>query len=54
MDIDILKEWEPFGEYPEPCYLLYEGDPAVFVPGLNDVPIKIKGEEIGRAGTEKS
>jgi hypothetical protein len=44
-----LEEYEPFKMYPEtPCYVLFEGEPAIYAPTLSYKPIKIKETEIER------
>jgi hypothetical protein len=43
MDIELLEEYKPFKLYETvPCYVLFEGVPAIYAPSLNYVPIKIK------------
>jgi len=47
MDERELLEWEPFSIYETPCFVLLEGDKAIYDPelseklGLPDYPIKL-------------
>jgi hypothetical protein len=40
------KEWEPFTDYDTPCYVLYEGDIAIWDDSLSDRPLKLLDQEI--------
>ncbi len=49
MNIDDLKEWEAFTNYPNPTYVLYEGEPAIYIQDFALLPIKIKVDDDERA-----
>ena len=37
-----LAQLEPFTDYDTPCFVLYGGELAVYVPSLSDEPMVIK------------
>lgn len=39
-----LEEWKPFSEYKTPCYVLYQGERAIYDPEKSDIPrLELKG-----------
>ena len=47
ISFEDLPEWEPFTFYETTCYVNFEGELSVYIPGFhNDIPIKIKDHSI--------
>lgn len=48
MNIGVLHEWNPFSEYVTPCYVLFQGDLALYCPSIKPIPIKLSEDEYER------
>jgi hypothetical protein len=42
-----IREWKPFTDYDTPCFVLYGGELAIYVPKLSDEPLRVKEEDNG-------